>query len=103
MQLENQEEDLTPEEREAAARPTFAGDYWKEWDDFRVAQRLYPDEVSQVDNESRDKTDKSTFGKRTAAIRDWYDNLPKSKQDEAKRVAKKWNSEGAPNKEKMHV
>jgi hypothetical protein len=101
--LENGGEGLTPEEREAAARPIHAGDYWKPWDAFRVAQRLFAAEVALVDEGSRDKKNKNTFGKRTGAIRKWFDELPKSKLEEAKKVAEKWNSEGAPDKEKMLV
>lgn len=103
VQLEKGEEDLTSEEREAAARPTNAGDYWKEWDGFRVAQRLFAEEVALIDSGSRDKRDKKTFGKRTVAIREWFEGLPESKKDEAENVAKKWNLEGAPNEDKMLV
>lgn len=101
--LENEEEGLTPEDCEVPARPIHAGGYWKKWDGFRAAQQLYADEVFQVDSKSRDKTNKSTFGKRTGAIRKWYNELPKSKKDEAERVAEVWNSEGAPNDDKMQV
>ena len=103
MQLEESGDDLTPEEREAAARPSDAGDYWTEWIPFRVAQRLFADEVAQVDSMSRDKKDKKTFGNRTVAVQNWFKNLPQSKKDEAEEVARKWNREGAPNKEKMLV
>ena len=101
MQLEESGEDLTPEDREAAARPIDAGDYWSLWDTFRVAQCLFSNEVAQIDSRSRDKADKKTFGNRTVAIRKWFNELPKSKVEEAERVCKKWNSEGAPNKDKM--
>jgi hypothetical protein len=101
VQLENGDKVLTPEEREAAARPTDAGDYWNKWDAFRVAQRLFSDEVAQIDNESRDKTNKKTLGNRTAAVRKWFNELSPSKLEEAKKVAIKWNTEGAPNKDKM--
>lgn len=100
-QLNKSEEDLTPEEREAAARPTDAGDYWKKWDAFRVAQRLFSNEAAQVDEGSRDKTNKKAFGNRTVAIRKWFNELPRSKVEEAEKVAEKWNSEGAPDKGKM--
>lgn len=103
VQLEGGEEDLTAEEREAIARPIDAGDYWKEWDGFRVAQRLFADEVAQIDSASRDKTNKKTIGNRTVAIRNWYKELPISKKEEADRVAKKWNLEGASDKDKMHM
>jgi len=61
------------------------------------------DEVTQVDEGSRDKTNKKTFGNRTAAIWNWFDNLPESKVKEVERVATKWNIEGTPNKEKMSM
>lgn len=101
VQLENGDKDMTSEEREAAAKPTDAGDYWKPWDVYRVAQRLFSDEVALVDEGSRDKTNKKTLGNRTAAIRKWFNELPKSKLEEAERVAVKWNAEGAPDHGKM--
>ena len=103
VQLEKGKNDLTPEEREAAARPIDAGDYWAEWDAFRVAQRLFADEVAEIDSGSRDKQNKKTIGNRTVVIRKWFNELPKSKLDEAEKVAEKWNSEGAPNKDKMSM
>ena len=101
MQLEKGGGELTPEEREAAAKPTDAGDYWTPSDTFRVAQRLFADEVSQIDRGSRDKKNKKTFSNRTVAIQKWFNELPKTKVEEAEQVAKKWNLEGAPNKDKM--
>ena len=101
VELEKGGGELTPEEREAAAKPTDAGDYWTPWDTFRVAQRLFADEVAQVDGGSRDKTNKKAFGNRTIAIRKWFNELPRSKVEEAEQVAIKWNKEGAPNKDKM--
>jgi hypothetical protein len=78
VQLENGEKNLTPAEREAAARPTDAGEYWKPWDVFRVAQRLFSDEVAEVDARSRDRLDKSTLGERTKAVRKWFNELPQN-------------------------
>ena len=103
MRLEKGGEDLTPEEREAGARPTDAGDYWNEWDAFHAAQRLFEDEVAEVDLESRDPTDKKTLGNRTSAIWKWYRELPGSKVEQATKAAKKWNTEGTPDKDKMLV
>ena len=94
---------LTPEEREVDARPTYAGDYWKAWTDFRAAERLFADEVARIDNACRDKKNKKTFGDRTIAVRKWFDELPLSKLEEAKKAAEKWNSEGARDKNRMHM
>jgi hypothetical protein len=102
-QLENDEEYLTFEDRVAAAKPVFAGAYWELFDDFRAAQHLFSDEVALVDEACRDKKDKKDFGKRTAAVREWFRELPQSKKDEAKKAAEKWNSEGAHDKNRMHV
>lgn len=93
----------TPELREAKARPTNAGQYRKVWDAYGAAQRLFANEVNMVDEESRDKKDKKSLGKRTVAIRKWFDELPKSKMEEAQVAAEKWNSKGAPNEEKMRM
>ena len=100
---EHENDPPTPELREAKARPLDAGDYRNLWDAYGAAQRLFAREVGRVDEESRDKKDKKALGKRTIAIRKWFDELPKSKMEEAEAAAKKWNSEGARNKEKMHM
>lgn len=99
--LEEGEEELTPEQREAVGKPADAGEYWNEFNVFRAATHLFADEVALVDNESRDKTDKTTIGNRTGAVRKWFRELPSSKLEEAKRAAEKWNLEGATNKVKM--
>jgi hypothetical protein len=102
VQLEKGKKDqTTPKEREAAARPTNAGDYWAEWDAFHVAQRLFADEVAEIDSGSQDKKNKKTFGNCTVVIRKWFNELPESKVDEAMKVAKKWNFKGGSNKDKM--
>jgi hypothetical protein len=95
--------DMTPEEREAAARPTEAGDYWSKWNTFRAAQRLFSDEVARIDSACRDKKDKKDLGKRTVAIQDWFGKLPQSQREEAANAAEKWNTEGASNKAKMNM
>ena len=52
VHLKEGKEELTLEECEAAARPTDAGDYWKEWDAFCVAQCLFANEVALIDSGS---------------------------------------------------
>lgn len=94
---------LTSAEWEAAARPTDSGDYWSEWDTFRAAQRIFAEEVSEIDSQSRDKSNKKKLGNRTVAVRKWFSELPKSKVEEAERAAAKWNADGAYDKEKMAV
>ena len=87
--LKDGREYLTPEEHEVDARPTYAGDYWKVWTDFRAAERLFADEVAQIDNACRDKKNKKTLGDRMIAVRKWFDELPPSKLEEAKKAAEK--------------
>lgn len=94
---------LTPEDREVAARPSDAGDYWAEWNSFRAAQRLFAHEVAKVDSEARDTLNKKTLGTRTVAVRKWFNELPKSKLQEAENAATKWNKLGCPDKDKRHV
>ena len=103
MQLEDGGEYLTPEERIAAATPVYAGDYWELFDTFRAAQKLFADEVALVDEACRDKKNKNTLGNRTAAGRKWFRELPASKLNQAKDAAAKWNSDGAPDKDRVHV
>jgi hypothetical protein len=89
VQLEESGDNLTPEEHEAAARLSNAGEYWMEWVPFCVAQQLFSEEVDKVDSGSWDKTNKMTFGKCTTAIREWYAKLPQRKWDKAEKVTKK--------------
>lgn len=93
---------LNAEDREIAARPTQAGEYTKPWDAYRAAQRLFKEEVDELDELSRDKKDKNSFGARTKALREWWSTLSKEKKDEAEAAAKKWN-EGGANKAKQSV
>ena len=101
--LKEGEEELTLEECKAATRPTDAGDYWKEWDAFYVAQCLFVDEIAFINSGSLDKKDKKSFGNHMVAIWEWFKRLPESKLDEGKKVADKWNFKGAPNKKEMQV
>lgn len=103
VRLENGEEYMTPIEREAAAKPVYAGAYWKPIDDFRAAALLWADEVALVDGKCRDKKDKKSIGKRTPAVKKWFRELSQSRKDEAVNAAKKWNFEGAPDKERIHT
>lgn len=95
--------DMTPEDREAAARPIEAGEYWKEWKPLRAAQRLFSDEVARIDEACRNKKNKKDLGKRTAAIHKWWKEQPESRKIEAENAATKWNADGASNKEKMSM
>ena len=76
-------------------RPIHAGHYWKPWDAYRAAQRLFSEEVAVIDEKCRDKKNKKTFGNHTAALRKWFNELPRSKMVQAEKVAAKWNSDGA--------
>ncbi|KAF8141806.1 hypothetical protein EV363DRAFT_1443743 [Boletus edulis] len=77
---------LTASEREEAARP-----------------HLFSEEVAEIDDNARDKKNKKAFGARTVVVRDWFNNLPKSRLEEAESAAKKWNKEGAPDKDKKSI
>ncbi|KIM53580.1 hypothetical protein SCLCIDRAFT_11544 [Scleroderma citrinum Foug A] len=92
---------ISAEEWEAAARPHKAGEYKREWDAFRVACRLFKEELDALDMSTRDQKDRSTFGKRTKTAHKWFDLLPKEKKREAKKVAVKWNQEGAPKQQQV--
>jgi hypothetical protein len=95
--------DMTPEDREAAARPIEAGQYWKEWNALRAAQRLFSDEVAVIDAACRNKKNKKDLGKRTVAINKWWSEQSESRKIEAENVAAKWNADGASDKGKMSV
>jgi hypothetical protein len=101
--LQNTGQYQTAEEREIAAKPPYASDYWKPFNAFRAAQRIFSDEVALIDEACRDKKNKKTFGNRTTAIRIWFDGLSKSKLEEAEKAATKWNTKGALDKDRMHM
>ena len=97
------EEQLNPDEREATARPSDAGDYWAEWNSFHTAQQLFADEVAKVDSEAWDTLNKKTLGMRTVAVQKWFNELLKSKLKQAENAAAKWNKLGCPDKDKQNV
>jgi hypothetical protein len=94
---------VTPEEREAAARPQNAGDYREPFNASRAAPLLWSDDVAEIDGLCRDKSNKKDIGKRTGAINKWFKGLPANKIEEAENAADKWNSLGCPDKNKMHM
>ena len=53
--LEQTSTTLNAEDREIGARPTQAGEYTKPWDAYRTVQRLFKEEVDELDKLSRDK------------------------------------------------
>jgi hypothetical protein len=99
--LKNTGQYQTAEEREIAARPPYASQYWKLFNAYGAAQRIFADEVAVIDEECRDKKNKKTLGNRTTALRKWFSGLPKSKLEEAEKAATKWNAEGALDKDRM--
>lgn len=92
---------ISAKEWEAATRPHKAGEYKREWDAFRVACRLFKEELDTLDMSTRDQKDRSTFGKRTKTAHKWFDLLPKEKKREAEKVAVQWNQEGAPKQQQV--
>ncbi|KAG6377671.1 hypothetical protein JVT61DRAFT_14437 [Boletus reticuloceps] len=87
---------LTPDEHASTAKPTKAGDYHKLWDPFCTAQWIFKEEANQIDEQSRDKSDKKNFGAHTKALREWWNTLDVERKEEASRVAGSWNAQGAP-------
>jgi hypothetical protein len=75
--LEQTRNTLTAEDREIAARPTHAGEHTKPWDAYCAVQRLFKEEVDQLDELSRDKKDKNSFSVHTKALREWWSTLSK--------------------------
>jgi hypothetical protein len=100
-QLEKGDEYLTPEQREAITKPVFAGEYWHEFDACRAAERLWAEEAAQADREGRNVFDRNSIGKRAGIMKKWFNKLPTSKKEEAKKAAEKWNAEGADDKNRM--
>ena len=69
---------MTPEEREAAARPENAGEYREPFNAFRAAQLLWSDEVVKIDSLCRDKIKKTDIGKRTLLSRNGSRSFPRT-------------------------
>jgi hypothetical protein len=83
-------------ERENDAQPLDAGAYKKEFNAYDVALKIFKEEIAEYDKANRDTLDRRTMGERTKLARKWYNDLPDDTRDELKRVASKWNKDGAP-------
>ena len=86
---------LTTKDCDITAITMQAGKYTKSWDAYCVVQHLFKEEVDELDENSRDKKNKSSFGAHTKALREWWNTLSKEEKDEAEAAAKKWNENGA--------
>ncbi|KAG1778004.1 hypothetical protein EV702DRAFT_1196803 [Suillus placidus] len=94
---ENDNFGLSPEEREAAARPKDAAFYKKEVSDWDVAQKLFKQEIDQYDKEEQVKLGvKNEIKYRTGHARDWFRNMTPAQRKEVEDAQEKWNREGAP-------
>lgn len=88
---------VSPEEREAAARPKDAGFYKKELTDWDVAQKLFKVEMDEYDKEKQSKLGvKQSIKFRTGNARDWFNNMTHAQRKEVEDAKEKWNHEGAP-------
>ncbi|KAN0088258.1 hypothetical protein V8E55_005315 [Tylopilus felleus] len=54
------------------------------------------EEVKRIDDQSRDKSDKKSFGARTKALREWWNSLDVKRKKEAEHVAASWDAQGTP-------
>lgn len=88
---------LSPEEREAGARPKDAAFYKKEVGDWDVAQRLFKQEIDEYDKEEQAKLGvKNEIKYRTGHARNWFKNMTPAQRKEVENAREKWNKEGAP-------
>ncbi|KAG1870310.1 hypothetical protein F4604DRAFT_1926547 [Suillus subluteus] len=88
---------LSPEEREAAARPKDAAFYKKEASDWDVAQKLFKQEIDEYDKEEQAKLGvKNEIKHRTGHARNWFKNMTPAQKKEVENAREKWNSESAP-------
>ncbi|KAG1832273.1 hypothetical protein F4604DRAFT_1946218 [Suillus subluteus] len=97
---DNQEEDqsgVSPEEREANARPKDASFYKKKLTDWDVAQKLFKQEIDDFDKgEQRKMGVPHSIKHRTGHARQWFNNMTSAQQKEVQQARDKWNEEGAP-------
>ncbi|KAG1825205.1 hypothetical protein EV424DRAFT_1537908 [Suillus variegatus] len=99
--LRDEQEDgtfsLSPEEREAGARPKDVAFYKKEVGDWDVAQRLFKQEIDEYDKEEQAKLGvKNEIKYRTGHARNWFKNMTPAQRKEVENAREKWNKEGAP-------
>ncbi|KAG1858927.1 hypothetical protein F4604DRAFT_2037785 [Suillus subluteus] len=88
---------VSPEEREAAARPKDAGFYKKELTDWDVAQKLFKVEMDDYDKEEQSKLGvKHSIKYCTGHARDWFNDMSPAQRKEVEDAKAKWNNEGAP-------
>jgi hypothetical protein len=94
---EDEPSGLSPEEREAVARPKDAGFYKKEARDWDVAQKLFKQDMDEYDKEEQAKLGvKNEIKYRTRHARDWFKNMTDAQWTEVENAKEKWNREGAP-------
>jgi DNA mismatch repair ATPase MutS len=94
---DNEKFGLSPEEREAAARPKDAAFYKKEISDWDVAQKLFKQEMDQYDKDEQEKLGvKNEIKYRTRHARDWFKSMTPEQRKEVEDAREKWNREGAP-------
>ncbi|KAG2137130.1 uncharacterized protein EDB93DRAFT_1253740 [Suillus bovinus] len=96
-ELEDEISTLSPEEREAAARPKDAAFYKKAVTDWDVAQKLFKQEIDEYDKEEQAKLGvKNEIKYRTGHTRDWFKNMTPAQQKEVENAREKWNRDSAP-------
>lgn len=89
--------DVTPEEREAVARPKTAQFYKKECNEWDVAQKLFKQEMNDYDKAERaNKRLGESIKYRMGHAREWFRQMTAEQEKEVKEAMEKWNKEGAP-------
>ncbi|KAG1786054.1 uncharacterized protein HD556DRAFT_1450035 [Suillus plorans] len=88
---------VSPEEREANARPKDASFYKKQLTDWDVAQKLFRQEIDDYDKEEQRKMGIThSIRHRTGHARQWFNNMTSAQKKDVQRAKDKWNEEGAP-------
>lgn len=88
---------VTPEEREAAARPKTALFYKKECNEWDVAQKLFKEEINDYDKAERARKGLGESIKhRMGHAREWFRKMTVEQEKEVKDAMERWNKEGAP-------
>ncbi|KAG2063001.1 hypothetical protein BDR04DRAFT_1203066, partial [Suillus decipiens] len=95
--LRDEPDNLSSEEREAAACPKDAAFYKKEISDWDVVQKLFKQEMDQYNKNEQEKLGvKNEIKYRTCHARDWFKSMNPVQRKEVEDAWEKWNREGTP-------
>ncbi|KAG1901604.1 uncharacterized protein F5891DRAFT_979420 [Suillus fuscotomentosus] len=94
---EGDQSGVSPEEREANARPKDALFYKKQLTDWDITQKLFRQEIDNYDKEEQQKMGIThSIRHHMGHARKWFNNMTPAQKKDVQQAKDKWNEEGAP-------